>query len=187
MAKSGSIPALSLQPEGVGACHISLGFHHSSWPGGRIRHGRCKRVNFLIEITSSLSPVSPGHTEQCLRRLLHVPPKPNSLSLATLGGRCLMTLSGRIRPRTSTMAEQEHKNSDCPWPFPGPWRVLQFNRELRRHEALMSQCFRSLSCLHNVTLSLQRPRTQNPLLGGLSGWAHPVRGFARRHDCCRNW
>lgn len=151
-------------------------------------HGRNRRVHFLIEITLSLSPVSPGHTEQCLRRLHHIPPQ---TKLTVLGhawrGTRLLALSGRIRPRTSMMAEQENRNSDCPLPFPGPWQVLQFNREMRRHEASMSQCLRSLSCLQNVTLGLQRPRTRNPLLGGLSGWARPGRGFARRHDCCRNW
>lgn len=50
------------------------------------------------------------------------------------------------------MAEQENKNSDCQLPFPGPWQVLQFNREMRRHEALMSHCLRSFSRLQNETV-----------------------------------
>lgn len=47
-----------------------------------------------------------------------------------------MTLSGRILPGASVMAEQENKNSNCQLPFPGPWRVLQPEREMRRQQSV---------------------------------------------------
>lgn len=78
-----------------------------------------------------------------------------------------MTLSGRIRPRASVMAAQENKKiANCLSQDPGGYCNL--TGEMRRHEAWMSHFFRSLNGLQGVALSLQRPRTQNPILEVLS-------------------
>lgn len=119
----------------------------------RARHTADTRVNLLKGRTLSHSPVSTGHTEQCLRE---PPSHPPQTKLNVLG-----------HTWTSMKAEQENKNSDCQLPFSGPWQVLQFNREMSSHEALMCQ-LRSLSGLQTVTFGLQRPRTQNSILRGLS-------------------
>lgn len=182
VARSGSVPAFSLQP-GV-ACHISC-LHHRT--GHRARHtGDTTKSNFLIGIiTSSLNPVSREHTEQCLMvPLSHSPQtKLNFLVYAWVG--CLMTLSGRVRPGASTMTEQENKNPNCHLPFPGPWWVSQPDRETRRCEVWRLHRLKSLSGLQNVTLSLQRHGTRNPILRGLArltqAWGLPQ---DRR---CRNW
>ena len=82
---------------------------------------------------------------------------------------CLMTLSGRILPGASVMAEQENKNSNCQLPFPGPWRVLQPEREMRRQQSVdVALCKEPWLFAKCDTQVFRGPGPPNPILGVLS-------------------
>ena len=93
-----------------------------------------------------------------------------------------MTLSGRIRPRASVMAEQGNKNSDCQLPFPGCWWVLQpdrGNEETRSVDvALLKEPQRFARC-DTQSSEAQDPKSHSR---SLVCWTQPGTGSARRQD-----
>ena len=134
-APSDSDPAFSLQPSARrngSLSHFSSCLHHRPWHWARHR-GATTKSKSLLGITSSLNPVSRGHTTHRLMGPLSHSPQTTLHFLVSAWMGCLMTLTGRVRPRASVTAEQENKNPNCQLPFRGPcWGVAtrQRNEEI---------------------------------------------------------
>lgn len=145
--------------------HFSLCLHHSLWHWASDTR-ETRESNFLIVpvITSDLSPASRRHSEQ---RLSVGPPRPPQTKLSVSGLAWMGMLNDIIwkdPPQDFNDGRARKRTLKLPPALPRTLAGIAVDREMRRREALMSHCLRSLSGLQNVRLQDPKSHSQR------SGW-----------------